>query len=54
VKEDLQDHVLEGVEIHYARTVEQALDWALSKTPTSTLAVQPGQVPPAATPPAVH
>jgi ATP-dependent Lon protease len=54
VKEDLQDHVLDGIEIHYARTVEQALDWALSKSPAPTIAVQPGQVPPAAIPPAVH
>ncbi len=54
VKEDLQDHVLEGVEIHYARTVEQALEWALSKAPVPAVVVQPGQVPPAATPPAVH
>jgi len=54
VKEDLQEHVLEGIEIHYARTVEQALDWALSKSPVPTIAVQPGQVPPAAIPPAVH
>jgi ATP-dependent Lon protease len=54
VKEDLQDHVLEGIEIHYARTVDQALEWALSKTPTTAVVLQPGQVPPAATPPAVH
>jgi ATP-dependent Lon protease len=54
VKEDLQDHVLEGIEIHYARTVDQALEWALSKTPATTVVLQPGQVPPAATPPAVH
>jgi ATP-dependent Lon protease len=54
VKEDLQDHVLEGVEIHYARTVEQALEWALSKAPTPAVVLQPGQVPPAAIPPAVH
>ena len=54
VKEDLQDHVLDGIEIHYARTVDQALDWALSKTPATTVVVQPGQVPPAITPPAVH
>ena len=54
VKEDLQDHVLDGVEIHYARTVEQALDWALSKAPAPNVVVQPGQVPPVVTPPAVH
>jgi ATP-dependent Lon protease len=54
VKEDLQDHVLEGVEIHYARTVEQALEWALSKAPTPAVVLQPGQAPPAAIPPAVH
>jgi len=54
VKEDLQEHVLDGVEIHYARTVEQALEWALSKTPAAKVMVQPGQAPPAAAPPAVH
>jgi ATP-dependent Lon protease len=54
VREDLQDHVLEGIEIHYARTVDQALEWALSKTPATAVVVQPNQVPPAVTPPAVH
>jgi len=33
VKEDLQPHMLEGIEVHYARTADQALDIALEKTP---------------------
>jgi len=53
VKEDLQEHILEGVEIHYVRTVDQALEWALAKTP-APLVVTPEKLPPAATPPAVH
>ena len=31
VNEDLQPHVLDGMEIHYVRTVDQALEFALSK-----------------------
>jgi ATP-dependent Lon protease len=31
VKEDLQPHMLEGITIHYVRTVDQALDLALEK-----------------------
>ncbi|MGD1212273.1 MAG: endopeptidase La [Candidatus Acidiferrales bacterium] len=31
VQEDLQPHMLEGIQIHYVRTVEQALDIALGK-----------------------
>jgi ATP-dependent Lon protease len=31
VKEDLQPHMLEGITIHYIRTVDQALDLALEK-----------------------
>jgi ATP-dependent Lon protease len=33
VKEDLQPHVLEGMTIHYVRTVDQAIDIALEKLP---------------------
>jgi ATP-dependent Lon protease len=53
VKEDLQEHILEGIEIHYVRTADQALEWALAKAPTP-LVVTPEQLPPAATPPSVH
>jgi ATP-dependent Lon protease len=31
VKEDLQEHLLEGIEIHFVRTAEQALEIALGK-----------------------
>jgi len=31
VKEDLQPEMLEGIEIHFVRTAEQALDIALGK-----------------------
>jgi len=31
VKEDLQPHMLEGIQLHFVRTVEQALDIALGK-----------------------
>ncbi len=36
VKEDLQPHMLEGITIHYVRTVDQALDLALEKLPVTT------------------
>ncbi|MFZ0820887.1 MAG: endopeptidase La [Candidatus Acidiferrales bacterium] len=35
VKEDLQPHMLEGITIHYVRTVDQALDLALEKLPVA-------------------
>ncbi len=35
VKEDFQSNVPEGIEIHYVRTVDQALDYALSPAPAS-------------------
>jgi ATP-dependent Lon protease len=53
VKEDLQEHILEGMEVHYVRTVDQALEWALAKSPVA-LVVKPEPLPPAAAPPAVH
>jgi ATP-dependent Lon protease len=33
VKEDLPPHILEGMTIHYVRTVDQAIDIALEKLP---------------------
>ncbi len=36
VKEDLQPHMLEGITIHYVRTVDQALDLALEKQSVTT------------------
>jgi ATP-dependent Lon protease len=53
VKEDLQEHILDGIEVHYVRTVDQALEWALSKS-AAPLVVKPEALPPAAAPPAVH
>jgi len=58
VKEDLQPHMLEGMQIHYVRTVDQALDIALSKpAPKTTTGLKKGQIPPvgpAPTAPPVH
>ncbi len=33
VKEDLQPHILEGIDIHYVRTVDEGLEIALEKAP---------------------
>jgi ATP-dependent Lon protease len=54
VKEDLQEHLPEGMQIHYVRTVDEALEIALMPAPVAT-ARRPVQPPPA-TPasPAVH
>jgi ATP-dependent Lon protease len=38
VKEDLEPHMLEGMKIHYARTVDQVLELALEKAPAVTVA----------------
>jgi ATP-dependent Lon protease len=48
VKEDLQPHMLEGMTIHYARTVDQVLDLALEKTPVLPLPIEKRRL---ATPP---
>jgi ATP-dependent Lon protease len=40
VKEDLQPHMLEGMTIHYARTVDQVLELALEKTPVLPLPIE--------------
>jgi ATP-dependent Lon protease len=57
VTEDLQPHVLEGVEIHFVNTVDQALEFALSK-PSSVAGLKKEQLPPVAPtpagPPPVH
>jgi len=52
VKEDLQPHMLEGMKIHYARTVDQVLELALEKAPSLPVpsekrraTSQPGQPP---------
>ncbi len=46
VTEDLQPHMLEGMQIHYVRTVDQALDIALSKPAAVAAGLAGGQLPP--------
>jgi ATP-dependent Lon protease len=48
VIEDLQDHVLDGVEIHYVSTVDQALEFALSKPVPAAVGIKKEQIPPVA------
>ena len=48
VTEDLQPHVLDGVEIHYVSTVDQALEFALSKPVPATVGLKTEQLPPVA------
>jgi ATP-dependent Lon protease len=40
VKEDLQPHMIEGMTIHYARTVDQVLELALEKQPVLPLPME--------------
>jgi ATP-dependent Lon protease len=57
VKEDLQPHMLEGMQIHYVRTVDEALDIALSKPVPVAAKVKKGELPAAPAPsgpPPVH
>jgi ATP-dependent Lon protease len=57
LKEDLQPHMLEGMQIHFVRTVDQAIDIALTKAAPVTTTLKKGQLPvppaPASMPP-VH
>jgi len=46
VKDELQPHMLEGIDIHYARTVEQALDIALMPAEAAVRPVHTGRRPP--------
>src|SRR5579862_7230294 len=48
VTEDLQPHILEGVEIHYVSTVDQALEFALSKPAQGPVGLKKEQLPPVA------
>jgi ATP-dependent Lon protease len=48
VTEDLQPHVLEGVEIHYVSNVDQALEFALSKPAPGSVGLKTEQLPPVA------
>jgi ATP-dependent Lon protease len=58
VIEDLQPHVLDGVEIHFVGTVDQALEFALSKPVPPAVGLKKEQLPPVtpapAGPPPVH
>jgi len=47
VKEDLQPHMLEGMQIHYVHTVDEALEIALMKTVPVAAGLKKGQLPPA-------
>src|SRR6202521_3462886 len=46
VKEDLQPHMLEGMQIHFVHTVDEALEIALSKTVAVVAGLKKGQLPP--------
>jgi ATP-dependent Lon protease len=52
VIEDLQPHVLEGVEIHFVSTVDQALEFALTKAVPGTVGLKKQQLPPVTPAPA--
>jgi ATP-dependent Lon protease len=58
VKEDLQPHILEGIQIHFVRTMDQALEFALTKPAPATVELKKGQLPPVSPtpvmPPPVH
>src|SRR5713101_3589331 len=46
VKDELQPHILEGIEIHFVRTVDEDLDIALAKPVPVAAALKKGQLPP--------
>jgi ATP-dependent Lon protease len=52
VIEDLQPHVLDGVEIHFVSTVDQALEFALTKPVPGTVGLKKQQLPPVTPAPA--
>src|SRR5712675_1261505 len=52
VIEDLQPHVLDGVEIHFVSTVDQALEFALSKPVPAAVGLKKEQIPPVTPAPA--
>ncbi len=45
VKEDLQAHMLEGIQIHFVRSVDQALEFALEKVPSLPRPTPQGPLP---------
>jgi ATP-dependent Lon protease len=53
VKEDLQPHMLEGMQIHFVHTVDEALEIALSKPVPVAAALSKGQLPPVGPAPVV-
>jgi ATP-dependent Lon protease len=53
VKEDLQPHMLEGMQIHFVHTVDEALEIALSKPVPVAPALAKGQLPPVGPAPAI-
>src|ERR1700676_3031413 len=52
VLEDLQPHALDGVEIHFVSTVDQALEFALAKPVPSAVGLKKEQLPPVTPAPA--
>jgi ATP-dependent Lon protease len=48
VIEDLQPHMLEGVQIHYVSTVDQAIEFALSKPAPGAVGLKKEPMPPLA------
>jgi ATP-dependent Lon protease len=53
VKEDLQPNMLEGMQIHFVHTVDEALEIALSKPLPVAAALKKGQLPPVGPAPVV-
>ncbi len=58
VKDELQPHILEGIEIHFVRTVDQALEFALTPAEATARTTPAGRRPPEGAaplgPPPVH
>ena len=52
VTEDLQDHMLDGMQIHYVSTVDQALEFALAKPAAASAGIKPETLPPVTPAPA--
>src|SRR5712692_9694497 len=46
VKDELQPHILEGIEIHFVRTVDQALEFALTPAEATARTTPAGRRPP--------
>ena len=53
VKEDLQGQMLEGMQIHFVHTVDEALEIALSKPVPATPGLKKGELPPVGPAPAI-